>query len=87
MKLDFTLLADPRHEVGDLYGVRSSTNHPAARIYDHGFMQPAVFMHHAEREVYSWIQRPSMGNLWGLTGMKQPTAQQILEIARAATEG
>ena len=81
--LDFELVSDPEHAVADAYGVPTSRNHPAARLYADGFIQPAVFVHDGQAPLFSWIQRPRLANLWG--AMQQPDPPAVVEEVRRAS--
>ncbi len=85
--LPFRILSDPDHRLVSALGVKTSTNHPMAKIrkYPKGFSQPAVFVfdrNGAER--FAWRQRPKLANLFGAARRLSP--EEILEKLRAVAE-
>jgi peroxiredoxin len=85
MGIPFRLLSDEDHAAADLYGIPIARKHPKAWSYKDGFIQPAVFVFHGEREIFRFVQKPGMMNLWGAAGRPQPA--QILDIIRPQLEG
>ena len=77
MKIDFDLLSDEDHAIADLYKIPIQSVHPKAKDYQDGFIQPAVFVFRGEEEIFTFIQKPKILNLWGATG--RPSPEQILE--------
>jgi peroxiredoxin len=77
MKIDFDLLSDEDHAIADRYTIPIQRVHPKANDYQDGFIQPAVFVFRGEEEIFSFIQKPTILNLWGASG--RPTPDQILE--------
>ena len=80
LDIPFPLLSDEDHAVADLYGIPISRKQPSARKYSDGFIQPAVFVYRGEEELYRFIQKPNMLNLWGAA--RRPTPEQVLEALR-----
>ena len=80
MKIDFDLLSDEDHAIADLYNIPIQRVHPKAKDYQDGFIQPAVFGFSGEDEIFSFIQKPTVLNLWGAAG--RPSPQQILEAVQ-----
>lgn len=86
--LPFRILSDLDHTLVRTLGVKTSTNHPMAKIrkYPHGFSQPAVFVFdRSGTERFSWRQQPKLGNLFGAARRLSP--EEILEKVRAVVEG
>lgn len=79
---EWPMLSDERHEVADAYGVPISRGHPKARGYADGFIQPAVFVFRGDEELFTFVQSPSMLNLWGAA--RRPEPAQVLEAVRPA---
>ena len=78
--IPFQLLTDRDHAIADTYGIPISRKHPAARRYPDGFIQPAVLGFAGEKEIYNFIQKPKMMNLWGAA--RRPTPAQVLAAVR-----
>ena len=72
MKIDFELLSDVDHAVADAHGIPIQRIHPKARNYEDGFIQPAIFAYRGEEEIYKFIQKPKILNLWGASGRPNP---------------
>ncbi len=78
MGIDFPLLTDEIHEIGDKYGVAVERyKHPRAWTYKKGFTQPAIFGYRGDEPIFNFVQKPGMLNLWGAA--RRPTAQQVLD--------
>lgn len=82
---DWPLLSDEDHAVADQYGIPISKNHPQARKYSDGFIQPAVFVYAGEEEVFTFVQVPKFTNLWGAA--RRPTPEQVLAEIRGPLGG
>jgi peroxiredoxin Q/BCP len=80
--IPFVLLSDEDHAVADRYGVPVSRRHWNARKYNDGFIQPALFAYRGEEELYRWITRPNLLNLYGAA--RRPTADEVLARLRSA---
>ena len=80
MQIDFPLISDEDHAIADRYEVPISRKHPKALSYRDGFTQPAIFGYRGEEEVFRFIQKPGMLNLWGAA--RRPTSQQVLDAIR-----
>ena len=81
--IPFPLVSDRKHEVADRHGVPIARKHPKAWLltqYEDGFIQPAVFAFQGERDIFTFIQKPSMLNIWGAA--RRPTPEQILDAIR-----
>lgn len=74
------LLSDEDHAVADRYQIPISRKHPKAWSYQDGFIQPAVLVYKGEEPVYTFVQQPSMLNLWGAA--RRPEPREVLEVVR-----
>jgi len=80
------LLSDEDHGAADRFGIPIARKHPKAWGYPDGFIQPAVFVYRGEEELFRFVQKPSMLNLWGAA--RRPTPRQVLdEVAPRLREG
>ena len=80
LAIPFPLLSDEDHAVADRYGIPISRKHPKAWSYQDGFIQPAVLVYQGEAPVYTFVQQPSMLNLWGAA--RRPTPREVLDVVR-----
>ncbi|MCA8920362.1 MAG: redoxin domain-containing protein [Planctomycetes bacterium] len=80
LAIPFPLLSDEDHAVADRYGIPISRKHPKAWSYQDGFIQPAVLVYKGEAPVYTFVQQPSMLNLWGAA--RRPTPREVLDVVR-----
>lgn len=86
--LPFRILSDPEHRLVRALEVKTSTNHPMAKMrkYPHGFSQPAVFVFDRNgTERFAWRQQPKLTNFFGAARRLPP--EEILEKVRAVVEG
>jgi peroxiredoxin len=84
LKIPFPLLSDEDHAVADLFGIPIQRKiHPATKKYKDGFIQPAVFVYRGDREVFTFVQKPKMTNLWGAA--RRPTPAQVLDAVEASS--
>ena len=74
------LLSDEQHRVADLYEVPISRVMSRAHGYADGFIQPAVFVLRGDEALFTFVQRPSMLNLWGAA--RRPEPAQVLAAVR-----
>jgi hypothetical protein len=58
--------------------------HPATKKYQDGFIQPAVFVYRGETEVFTFVQKPKMTNLWGAA--RRPEPAQVLDTVEKASQ-
>jgi peroxiredoxin len=79
---EWPLLCDETHAVADRFGIPISRRNPRSRSYVDGFIQPAVFVFAGEAELFSFVQRPSMVNLWGAA--RRPDPGEVLAAVRPA---
>lgn len=79
---EWPMLSDERHEVADAYGVAIARKHPKALSYADGFIQPAVFVFRGEEALFTFVQSPTMLNLWGAA--RRPEPEQVLAAVRPA---
>jgi len=77
---EWPLLSDEEHRVADLYEVPISRALAKAHGYADGYIQPAVFVFRGEEELFTFVQRPSMLNLWGAA--RRPEPEQVLATVR-----
>ncbi len=80
-RIPYPMLCDEDHAVADRYGLAISRKHPKAKKYQDGFIQPAVFVYEGDEEIYSFVQKPKMLNMWGAA--RRPTAEQIVASIHA----
>ena len=76
LSIPFPLLSDENHTLADGYGIPISRKHLQSGRYPDGFYQPAIFIYGGEKEVFTFIQKPSMWNLWGAA--RRPTPAQVI---------
>lgn len=74
------LLSDEDHAVADRYQIPISRKHPKAWSYQDGFIQPAVLVYRGEQPIYTFVQQPSMLNLWGAA--RRPEPPEVLNVVR-----
>lgn len=79
---EWQLLSDEQHRIADLYEIPISRVLSKAHGYADGYIQPAVFVFRGEEELFTFIQRPSMLNLWGAA--RRPEPAQVLATVRSA---
>lgn len=77
---EWPFLSDEEHRVADLYGIPISRALSKAHGYADGYIQPAVFVFRGEEELFTFVQRPSMLNLWGAA--RRPEPEQVLAAVR-----
>ncbi|MFY0533196.1 hypothetical protein [Nannocystis pusilla] len=70
---EWPFLSDEQHRAADLYGIPISRALAKAHGYADGFIQPAVFVFRGEEELFTFVQRPSMLNLWGAARRPSPS--------------
>jgi peroxiredoxin len=77
---EWPFLSDEEHRAADLYGIPISRALAKAHGYADGYIQPAVFVFRGEEELFTFVQRPSMLNLWGAA--RRPEPEQVLAAVR-----
>ena len=77
--VEWPFLSDEDHKVADAYQIPISRVLARAHGYVDGYIQPAVFVFRGEQELFTFIQRPSMLNLWGAARRPEP-AQVLAEV-------
>ncbi len=80
--ITFRLIADERHVTADHYGIPISYRSPRQAVYADGYIQPAAFAYHGDREILGWIHRPAFWNFDGATFRASP--RRVLRRVRSS---